>query len=341
VEHSTYDSNRNRLRRQLGGNAAETASYDGQDRLIQHGAVAYQFNADGYLTQRGNATFQYSTTGALLQATVGGQTGLYAYDGLRRRVSRIDAVGTTQYLYGNPDHALQVSNTRDPVGVLTIYYYDDGRRLFALQRGSTLYDVATGQLGSPRVITDTAGTLVQVVEYDRFGHITLDSNPGFELPIGFAGGVVDDTTRFVRFGLRDDDPIVGRWTARDQAVCNSDQAHLYDYVNNNPVNLIDPVGFGSAGATLCQGVCVGLKLGWVPGVGISACFEAGFGVGSSVEIDPFAGLADNGLSTEAKLGLKAGIAEVEVGVDVPADPCGGPSKSRLMLDSRVMDLRML
>jgi len=88
------------------------------------------------------------------------------------------------------------------------------------------------------------------------------------------------------------------------------------------------VGFGSGGATLCQVVCVGVKLGYVPGEGISACFEAGFVAGSSAEIDPFAGLADNGLSTEAKLARKAGIANVEVGVDVPADPCGGPLQSK-------------
>ena len=73
MERYTYDANRNRLSRQLGGNPAETASYDGQDRLSQHGAVAYQFNADGALNQRGNDPFQYSTTGALVQATLAGR----------------------------------------------------------------------------------------------------------------------------------------------------------------------------------------------------------------------------------------------------------------------------
>lgn len=258
----------------------------------------------------------------MLQATVGGQTRTYAYDGQRRRVSRTDPSGTTQYLYGNPDDDLQVSNTRDPAGVLTTYYYDDGRRLFALQRGSTRYYVATDQLGSPRVITDTAGALVKFVEYDSFGNITLDDNPGFDLPIGFAGGVADRTTRFVRFGLRDYDPIVGRWTARDPAVFNSGQANLYAYVNNNPVNLIDPVGFASVGFSFCeQGGCVGWKFGYVHGVGISFCVEAGIGAGTSVEIEPFADLAGNGLSVEGKGGIQGGIGKVEVGVVLPVDPC--------------------
>jgi RHS repeat-associated protein len=323
VERYTYDPNRNRLSRQLGNNASQIASYDDQDRLFQHGAVAYQFNADGYLTQRGNDTFQYSTTGELLQATVGGQTLTYAYDGLRRRVSRTDAAGTTQYLYGNPVEDLQVSNSRDPAGVLTTYYYDDGRRLFALQRGNIRYYVATDHLGSPRVITDATGSLVKVVEYDSFGNITLDSNPAFHIPIGFAGGVADGTTRFVRFGLRDYDPIVGRWTARDPAVFSSNQTNLYAYVNNNPVNLVDPVGFSSGGVSLCEGFCVGLKLGWVPGEGISACVEAGVGKGSSVAIDPFGGLDDTGSSFELKGGVKAGRAKLELGVDVPYVPCDG------------------
>src|SRR5262249_6361915 len=157
-------------------------------------------------------------------------------------------------------NALQVSNTRDPAGVLTTYYYDDGRRLFAMQRGGVRFYVATDQLGSPRVVTDTSGALVKVIEYDSFGEITGDSNPGGGVPIGFAGGLADGSTGFVRFGLRDYDPIAGRWTARDQAVFNGDQANLYAYVNNNPVDLIDPVGFGSGGVALCQGFCVGLKL---------------------------------------------------------------------------------
>src|SRR2546430_9961963 len=53
VEQYSYDANGNRISRQLGGNPVQAASYDAQDRLIQQGAVTYQFDADGFLTQRG------------------------------------------------------------------------------------------------------------------------------------------------------------------------------------------------------------------------------------------------------------------------------------------------
>ena len=157
AEHYTYDPNGNRSSRQLGAGPVQSATYDSQDRLLQQDGEVHQFNADGYLAQRGSDTFSYSTTGELLQAVIGGQAVTYAYDGLRRRVSRTDGLGTAQYLYGNPENMLQVSHARNAAGVLTTFYYDEGRRLYALQRGANRFYVATDQLGSPRVITDSAG----------------------------------------------------------------------------------------------------------------------------------------------------------------------------------------
>jgi len=323
VEQYGYDVNRNRTSRQLGNNPSQAATFDAQDRLIQQDGVNYQFNADGYLTQRGADTFQYSATGELIQAVMGAQTITYAYDGLRRRTARTDVNGTAQYLYGNPENALQVTHARSAAGILTTYYYDEGRRLYALQRGTNRYYVATDALGSPRVITDSAGTAVRVIEYDHFGGITADSNPAFDLPVGYAGGLADGVTGLVRFGMRDYDPAVGRWTARDPALFDSHQSNLYAYVSNNPVNLVDPAGFSSGGIGLCEGVCVGIKFAldhndgkW----GFSACVEGGFGVGNSVDIDPFGKIDDTGWSSEAKLSLKSGVVKVEGTIE--ADGCG-------------------
>jgi RHS repeat-associated protein len=62
------------------------------------------------------------------------------------------------------------------------------------------------------------------------------------MPFGFAGGLHDRDTELVRFGYRDYDPEVGRWTAKDSIGFDGGDTDLYGYVLNNPVNLFDPLG---------------------------------------------------------------------------------------------------
>jgi RHS repeat-associated protein len=96
-------------------------------------------------------------------------------------------------------------------------------------------------VGSVRLVVDaTTGAIAQRIDYDEFGNITQDTNPGLQ-PFGFAGGLYDVDTGLVRFGARDYDPEVGRWTAKDPIRFDGG-SNLYGYVMNDPVNLIDPSG---------------------------------------------------------------------------------------------------
>jgi len=65
-----------------------------------------------------------------------------------------------------------------------------------------------------------------------------DSNSSFALPLGFACGLTDPNTQFIRFGVRDYDPEVGRWTAREPLLF-ADGLDAYAYCRNDPANFLD------------------------------------------------------------------------------------------------------
>jgi RHS repeat-associated protein len=101
------------------------------------------------------------------------------------------------------------------------------------------YRIFTDHLGSPRRVVNTAdGSIVQQMEYNEFGNVVEDTNPGFQ-PFGFAGGLYDRDTGLVRFGARDYDAETGRWTAKDPILFAGGDTNLYTYVVSDPVNLTD------------------------------------------------------------------------------------------------------
>jgi RHS repeat-associated protein len=108
-------------------------------------------------------------------------------------------------------------------------------------KGGVIYRIISDHLGSPRLVIDTStNTITQRMDYDEFGNVILDTNPGFQ-PFGFAGGIYDQHTKLTRFGARDYDAETGRWTAKDP-VRFQGGFNFYGYVLNDPVNKIDPSG---------------------------------------------------------------------------------------------------
>ena len=77
---------------------------------------------------------------------------------------------------------------------------DPGKRHLPDRLGPARERAAGGQRGT--------GAVVQRIDYDEFGVVTQDTNPGFQ-PFGFAGGIYDPDTGLTRFGARDYDPGSG------------------------------------------------------------------------------------------------------------------------------------
>jgi len=97
-------------------------------------------------------------------------------------------------------------------------------------------------VGSLRAVSNADGDIIKEIAYDSYGNVLSDSNPGFKVPFGFAGGLYDSDTGLVHFGFREYDPLTGKWTAKDPLLFGGGDSNLYGYVLGDPVDLVDPWG---------------------------------------------------------------------------------------------------
>jgi RHS repeat-associated protein len=238
-----YDSNGNRTH----VNAQLVGTYDDQDRMVSYGAATYTYTANGELktkTESGITTnYTYDVIGNLTQVVLPGDVTIdYVIDGLDRRVGKkVNGSLVQGFLYKdqlNPIAELDGSNN-----VVARFVYADKPNVPAyMEKDGKTYRIISDYLGSPRLIIDVSdGTVVQRLDYDVWGNVTQDSNPGFQ-PFGFAGGIYDQHTQLTRFGARDYDAVTGRWTNKDPIRFAGGDANLYGYVDANPLNFIDPYG---------------------------------------------------------------------------------------------------
>lgn len=82
---------------------------------------------------------------------------------------------------------------------------------------------------------------VSQVQYTAYGEVYLDSNPEFQLVVGFHGGLYDPLTKLVHFTQRDYDVLAGRWTSPDYSMWpkigkDLSPFNLYMFKNNNPLS---------------------------------------------------------------------------------------------------------
>lgn len=98
------------------------------------------------------------------------------------------------------------------------------------------------QIGSIRALSSADGKVIKYIEYDAFGNVTHEIRSEWSFPLGFAGGLHDVYTGFVRFGFRDYDPQVGRFTAKDPIGDTGGDHDLWDYCVDDPISKRDITG---------------------------------------------------------------------------------------------------
>ena len=243
-----YDSNSNRTSVNFSG-VVTNAAYDNQDRLTQYGATTYAYTANGELQSRTNGgqttQYAYDVLGNLRNVTLITGTQIeYVIDGQNRRTGKkVNGTLTQGFLY--QDQLAPVVELDGNNNVVSRFVYGSRASVpdYLVKNGVT-YRLIADHLGSVRLVVDsTTGAIAQRMDYDEFGVVLMDTNPGFQ-PFGFAGGLYDRDTGLVRLGARDYDAQTGRWTAKDPILFAGGDTNVYGYVLNDPVNFLDPAGTG-------------------------------------------------------------------------------------------------
>ncbi len=238
-ESFAYDQNGNRTN--------NGAVYDDQDRLINNNSASFSYTDNGELLSKtvgSNVTaYNYDVLGNLMSVTLpSGSLIEYVVDGSNRRIGKkVDGTLEQGFIY--KDQLNPVAELDGTGSVVSRFVYASRANVpdFMIKGGNT-YRIISDHLGSPRLVIDVAtGLPAQVMDYDSFGNVITDTNPGFQ-PFGFAGGLYDASTKLTRFGARDYDAEIGRWTSKDPIRFDGDGSNLYGYVLNDPINFIDPVG---------------------------------------------------------------------------------------------------
>ena len=345
VEEYAYDENGTRIfeMNTLRGIVNRSYEYSDEDHLLKAGEWTYQYDLDGFFTNKTNSItpsnktqYFYSSRGELLTVVLpDGKHIDYVCDPLGRRIAKkVNGVVVEKYLWQGLTHLLAVY---DGGNVLRQRFeYADERMPVAMKMGSATYYLSYDQVGSLRLVADGSGNVVKRISYDSFGNILEDTNPSFKIPFGFAGGLHDRDTRLVRFGYRDYDPEVGRWTTKDPIGFAGKNTDLYGHVLNDPVNWIDPLGLlniiagvggsavGLTGVEGSFGVVVNTN-GGLNNIGFTG--SLGIGGGLNISGDIYAGFVAGDISNVSgptlNINLIGGPVSVTVFTDMNGNVIGG------------------
>ena len=127
-------------------------------------------------------------------ALPGGPTIAHLVDGHGRLIGRkVNGTLTQGFLWGDQ---LRIAAWTDGSGnVVSRFVYSPRVNVSEyMVNGADTYRLVTDHLGSVRLVVKVSdGSVAQRIDYDEFGVVTNDTNPGFQL-FAFAGGLYDPDT---------------------------------------------------------------------------------------------------------------------------------------------------
>ncbi|MBN4054616.1 RHS repeat protein [Nitrospira defluvii] len=243
------------------------------------------YDANGNLVSQtdasGTTTYTWDAQNRLIGTSGPGLSASFIYDGLGRRISKTVNGVQTDYQYDGNDLVAEIGEGAVGASYLRSLNIDEA---FVRQSTTNEY-YHVDALGSTMDLTDAVGTVSMTYEYEAFGKTTINGtstnpfqytgreNDGTGLYYYRARYFSSSIKRFIS-----EDPLysplyktkrcqsnyspnVSRYIKIDQELSklmafgffevvrsfgvDPQRIHLYSYVHNNPVNLVDPMGLAS------------------------------------------------------------------------------------------------
>ena len=233
-----------------GGSAGQSSdlfyNYNGSNQR-----TGFTYDPAGNLTNDGGQTFTYDATGQQIKADYSGYSLTQTYDGNGLRVKKTETgTGTIYYLRSSVLGGQVVAEIFWTGSSWSWYrgYVYSGAGLLAVQYGNAVSWVHEDPVTKSKRITNSSGTVTSSIELDPWGAdagAAWSSNSAFQ-PRKF--------TTYDRDGNGSDEAMFrrhNRWHSRfDQPdpydgsyeFGNPQSLNRYGYVQNDPVNLMDPSG---------------------------------------------------------------------------------------------------
>ncbi len=254
-ETYSYDDNGNRT----------ITGYDTgvNNELLSDGVYNYDYDDEGNLiSQTTIATgevrlFEWDYLNRLVAVTDFdssnnvSQTVEFSYDMFGQRLSKVVDGIATYFVYDREDVILDFVDDGSGVELDMRYLHGAGIDQVLAQEDSNgnITWLLTDHLGTIRDLVDNTGDVVNHLTYDSYGNVVSETDASVDSRYRFTGREWDEEIDLYYYRARYYNGKTGRFISVDPISFDSGTYNLYGYVDNNPVNAIDPFGLASAELT--------------------------------------------------------------------------------------------